>query len=72
VSVSDRSLPSFRLSVRLSVIFNIFDFFSRTTWPILTRLGTNRPWAGREDSSYSKEERELKEIISYSGLEINI
>jgi hypothetical protein len=34
-------------SVRLSVNFYIFDFFSRTTWPILTRLGTNHPW-GRE------------------------
>jgi hypothetical protein len=36
-------------SVRLSVNFYIFDFFifnffSRTTGPILTRLGTNHPW----------------------------
>jgi hypothetical protein len=33
-----------RLSVRLSVNFYIFNFFSRTTGPILTRLGTNHPW----------------------------
>jgi hypothetical protein len=32
------------LSVRLSVNFYIFDFFSRTTGPVLTRLGTNYPW----------------------------
>jgi hypothetical protein len=52
VSYSDRPLsvirlsvrPSVRLSVRLSVNFYIFDFFSRTTGPILTRLGTNHPW----------------------------
>ena len=31
-------------SVRLSVNFHIFDFFSRTTGPILTKLGTNHPW----------------------------
>jgi hypothetical protein len=30
-------------SVRLFVNFYIFDF-SRTTGPILTRLGTNHPW----------------------------
>jgi hypothetical protein len=29
------------LFVRLSVNFYIFDFFSRTNWPILIRLGTN-------------------------------
>ena len=33
-----------RPSVRLSVNFYIFNFFSRTTGPILTRLGTNHPW----------------------------
>jgi hypothetical protein len=27
-----------------SVNFYIFDFFSRTTGLILTRLGTNHPW----------------------------
>jgi hypothetical protein len=27
-----------------SVNFYIFDFFSRTTGPILTKLGTNHPW----------------------------
>jgi hypothetical protein len=32
------------LSVCLSVNFYIFDFFSRTTGPILNRLGTNHPW----------------------------
>jgi hypothetical protein len=32
-----------RQSVCLSVNFYIFDF-SRTTWPISTRLGTNHPW----------------------------
>jgi hypothetical protein len=26
------------------VKFYIFDFFSRTTGPILTKLGTNHPW----------------------------
>jgi hypothetical protein len=30
-------------SVRLSVNFYIFDF-SKTTWPISTKLGTNHPW----------------------------
>jgi hypothetical protein len=32
------------LSVCLYVNFYIFDFFSRTTGPILTKLGTNHPW----------------------------
>jgi hypothetical protein len=40
VSYSDRLLSV----VRLSVNFYIFDFFSRTTGPILTKLGTNHPW----------------------------
>ena len=31
-------------SVCLSVNFYIFDFFSRTAGPILTKLGTNHPW----------------------------
>jgi hypothetical protein len=44
VSYSDRPLSVVRPSVRLSVNFYIFDFFSRTTGPILTRLGTNHPW----------------------------
>jgi hypothetical protein len=33
-------------SVRLSVNIHIFDFFSRITGPILTRLGTNHPLGG--------------------------
>ena len=39
--------PSVRLSVCPSVrlyTFRIFDFFSRTTGPILTKIGTNHPW----------------------------
>jgi hypothetical protein len=46
VSYSDRLLSVVRLSVCLSVCVNfyIFDFFSRTTGPLLTRLGTNHPW----------------------------
>ena len=60
VSFSDRPLSGVSLSVRLSVCpsvcpsvclsvcpsvnFYIFDFFSRTAGPILTRLGTNHPW----------------------------
>jgi hypothetical protein len=44
VSYSDRLLSIVRLSVRLSVNFYIFDFFSRTSGPILTKLGTNHPW----------------------------
>jgi hypothetical protein len=44
VSFSDRPLSSVRMSVRLSVNFYILDFFSRTTGPIFTRLGTNHPW----------------------------
>jgi hypothetical protein len=45
VSYSDRLLPSsVCLSVRLAVNFYIFDFFSRTSGPILTKLGTNHPW----------------------------
>jgi hypothetical protein len=31
-------------SIRPSVNFYIFDFFSRTTGPISTRLGTHHPW----------------------------
>jgi hypothetical protein len=42
VSYSDRLL-SILPSVCLSVNFYIFDFFSRTTGPILTKLGTNHP-----------------------------
>jgi hypothetical protein len=45
VSFSDRLLSVVLLSVRLSVNFYIFYFFSGTTGPILTRLGTNDPWA---------------------------
>jgi hypothetical protein len=51
VSYSDRPLSvcpsvclSVCLSIRLFVNFYIFDFFSRTTGPILTKLGTNHPW----------------------------
>jgi hypothetical protein len=52
VSFSDRPLSGVRLSVRPSVCpsvctsvnFYIFDFFSRTVGPILTRLNTNHPW----------------------------
>ena len=33
-----------RLSVHLSVNLYIFNFFSRTAGPILTKLGTNHPW----------------------------
>jgi hypothetical protein len=44
VSYSDRLLSFVRLSVCLSVNFYIFDFFSRTTGPILTKVGTNHPW----------------------------
>jgi hypothetical protein len=50
VSYSDSLLSvirlSCRLSVRLSVNFYIFDFFSRTKGPILTKLGINHPWEG--------------------------
>ena len=35
--------PSVRPSVCL-LTFDIFDFFSRTTGPNLTKLGTNQPW----------------------------
>jgi hypothetical protein len=48
VSFSDHLLSGVHLSVCLtvcpSVNFHIFDFFSRTTAPILTRLGTNHSW----------------------------
>jgi hypothetical protein len=44
VSYFDRPLSVIRLFVRLSVNFYIFGFFSRTTGPILTKLGTNHPW----------------------------
>jgi hypothetical protein len=44
VSYSDRLLSVVRLSICLSVNFYIFNFFSRTTGPILTTLGTNYPW----------------------------
>jgi hypothetical protein len=42
------------LSVHLSVNFYIFDFFSRTTGPILTKLGTNHP-CGEGDLNCSNE-----------------
>jgi hypothetical protein len=44
VSYSDRRLSVVCLAVRLSVNFYIFNFFSKTTGPILTRLGTDHPW----------------------------
>jgi hypothetical protein len=44
VSFSDCPLSGVSLSVRPSVNFYIFDFFSRTTGPISTRRGTNHPW----------------------------
>jgi hypothetical protein len=44
VSFSDCLLSGVRLSVRRYVNFYIFDFFSRTTGPILTKLITNHPW----------------------------
>ena len=37
VNYSDRPLSV----VRLSVNFDIFEFFSRTTGPIVTKVGTN-------------------------------
>jgi hypothetical protein len=40
VNYSDRLLSI----VCLSVNFYIFNFFSRTTGPILTKLGTNHSW----------------------------
>jgi hypothetical protein len=39
VSFSDRLL-----SIVCQLDFYIFDFFSRTVEPILTKLGTNHPW----------------------------
>jgi hypothetical protein len=44
VTYSDRPLPVVLLSVHLSVNFYFFNFFSTTTGPILTTLGTNHPW----------------------------
>jgi hypothetical protein len=44
VSYSDRLSSVVCLSVCLSVNFYIFNFFSRTVGPILTKLGTNHPW----------------------------
>ena len=55
VSYSDRPL-SVCPSVRLSVNFYIFDFFSRTAGPILTRLGTNHPWGEGILNSYNEED----------------
>ena len=47
VSFSDRLLSvvclSFCLFVRLKT-FHIFNFFSRTTWPISTKHATKHPW----------------------------
>jgi hypothetical protein len=43
VNSSDHPLSGVRLSVCPSVNFYIFDFFSRTTGPNFTRLGTNHP-----------------------------
>jgi hypothetical protein len=44
VSFPDHPLFGVCLSVCPSVSFYIFGFFSRTTGPILTKLGTNHPW----------------------------
>jgi hypothetical protein len=33
--------------------FYIFDFFSRTTRPILIRLGTNHPWGRANEGDIS-------------------
>jgi hypothetical protein len=46
VNYSDRRLSIVHPSIRLSVNFYIFDFFSRTTEPILSRLGTHHPFGG--------------------------
>jgi hypothetical protein len=43
-------------SILLSVNIYIFDFFSRTTWPILTRFCTNHLW--EEEIQVSPNERE--------------
>jgi hypothetical protein len=47
VSFSDLPLSGICLSVCPSVNFHIFNFFFRTTGPILTRLCTNHPWVDR-------------------------
>jgi hypothetical protein len=60
------------LSVCLFVNFYIFDF-SRTTGPILTRLGTNHPWGRGFKFVQMKEITLLKgEIIAkeYKNIEI--
>jgi hypothetical protein len=59
-SNSDRPLSIRQniLSFCLSVNFYIFNFFSRTTGPILTRLGTNHPW-GKGIQVCSNEGRHL-------------
>jgi hypothetical protein len=44
ISSLDCPLSNIRPSVCPSVNFYVFDFFSRTTGPILTRLGTTHPW----------------------------
>jgi hypothetical protein len=59
VSFSDRPLSGVRLFVCLSVNFYIFYFFSKTTGPILIRLGTNYPlvkgiqFSSKEGDSHS-------------------
>jgi hypothetical protein len=45
--------------------FYIFDFFSTTAWPILTRFGTNHPWGkGIEVCSNEGQCPSLREIIA--------
>jgi hypothetical protein len=39
------------------VNFYIFDLFSRTIGPILTRLGTNDPWGGDTNLDLSIHQR---------------
>jgi hypothetical protein len=50
VSYSDHLLSVVLLSLCLTVNFYIFNF-SRTTWPILSRLGTNHPFEGEGEGS---------------------
>ena len=50
------SSPELKAQVNLSVNFYIFDFFSRTTRPILTRFGTNHP-LGKWIHVFSNEEQ---------------
>jgi hypothetical protein len=65
VSFSDHPLSVVRPSDVFLLDFYIFDFFSRTIWLILTKVGTNHPLAkGIQNYSNEEQPHPQREIIA--------